>query len=232
MKRAKRNPSIRRLAASCICVAVTALPFAATCQTLDYDASLPITLDADSSEFDRRGEKLIFRGLRITQGKLGIAADLGEVAKLDFNNSEWTFTGNVIIDIDTARVYCDSADLVFRDHELRQALLRGSPARFEQRSGDDGSLTEGRAGVMDYDLSNGQIRFSDSAWLSNRANEISSARITYDIATEKISADSDPDEPVVVVIEQPRDDSEEESTEDSAASSDTDGETAGGSGPE
>jgi lipopolysaccharide transport protein LptA len=203
----------------------------AVSQNIDYDTSLPITLDADSSEFDRRGEKLQFRGLRITQGKLGIEADLGEVDKLDFNDSEWTFTGNVVIDVDTARIYCESAELVFEDHELRAALLRGGPARFEQRNTADGAMTEGRAGVMAYDLANGVIRLSENAWLSNRANEISSARITYDLNSEKISADSDPDEPVVVVIEQPRAPEPEPDTE-SAESGENSGTGNGGELPE
>ena len=77
---------------------------------------LPIDLDAASSEFDRRHEKLVFRSLRITQGPLQITADLGEATRIDFENARWNFSGNVVIENQGARVYCSSAELSFVGH--------------------------------------------------------------------------------------------------------------------
>jgi lipopolysaccharide export system protein LptA len=162
-------------------------------EELDFgvDTSLPITLDADSSEFDRRNDKLMFRGLRITQGALGIRADNGEAKKLDFENSLWVFTGNVRIDSAGAVAFSDSAEMTFKDHQLKVAVLRGKPARFEQARLPDGKMTEGHANTMEYDFQGGIIRMLEDAWLSDGANEVSGNRITYDLTKEYIIADAD-----------------------------------------
>jgi lipopolysaccharide export system protein LptA len=71
--------------------------------------ALPIDLNADSSEFDRKNNILSFHDLRITQGQFSIEADEATVAKLDFENSRWTFTGNVVIENEDAKAYSDRA---------------------------------------------------------------------------------------------------------------------------
>ena len=52
----------------------------------EIQTDMPITIDADSSEFDYETSRLVFRGLRVDQGTLGIEADLGETDKLDFTD--------------------------------------------------------------------------------------------------------------------------------------------------
>ena len=47
---------------------------------------IPITLDADSSEYNYETQRLVFRGLRMTQGTLGIAAEVAESDRLDFDD--------------------------------------------------------------------------------------------------------------------------------------------------
>jgi lipopolysaccharide export system protein LptA len=39
------------------------------------DPRLPISLDADSTDYDGKSSMLMFRGLRLTQGSIGIEAD-------------------------------------------------------------------------------------------------------------------------------------------------------------
>jgi len=188
------------LAAALTCPALTVMA-----QDLDVgiDTSLPITLDADSSEFDRRNNRLTFQGLRIMQGALGVTADEAEATRLDFEDSLWVFRGNVVIDSDGTVVYCDRAEMIFRDHELRKATLEGMPARFEQRRAGTGELTRGRARLMEYDLGDGIIRMMEDAWLSDGANEVSGARISYDLAKEYIIADADDEGPIRMKINPP-----------------------------
>ena len=62
------------------------------------DLRLPISLDADSTDYDGKNSMLMFRGLRLTQGNIGIEADEGRASNLDFENSVWQFIGNVVID--------------------------------------------------------------------------------------------------------------------------------------
>lgn len=187
-----------------VLVALALLAPAAGAQVPDLAAqgALPIDLDATSSEFDRRNNRLVFRQMRITQGPLSIRADVAEATRLDFENSRWTFRGNVRIDNGGASVDCDEAELVFLGHELRTAALAGAPARFEQRR-PGGKRTEGRAGAMDYDVAGGRVSLSRDAWLSDGANEVSGDRLVYDLRREVVTADAGAGGPVRMKINPP-----------------------------
>jgi lipopolysaccharide transport protein LptA len=169
---------------------------------LGPQASLPIDLNAASSEFDRRNDRLVFQRVQITQGALRVRAEMGEATRLDFENSRWVFRGNVVIENQGTRVFCEEADLQFLGHELRSARLRGAPARFEQQR-PDAQRTEGRAGTIDYDVSAATIRLSQDAWLSDGANELSGERISYDLRREYVTADADGDGQVRMRINPP-----------------------------
>lgn len=179
-----------RLAAALLCASlVFASPGRAQLPDLATQSALPINLDATSSEFDRRNNRLVFQGLHITQGTLSVTADVGEATRIDFENSVWKFKGNVIIKNQGAHAFSDEAELVFLGHVLRSATLHGSPARFEQpRPG--GQRTEGHAGTMDYDVTAGIIRMSQDAWVSDGANEVSGDSIAYDLRREYVTAGS------------------------------------------
>ena len=105
----------------------------------------------------------MFRGLRLSQGTTTIEADIGRASKLDFNDSVWHFTGNVIIDVEAGHIECESADLTFTDTQLRLAVVEGSPATFELRRPDSGENTYAQAGRLQYDLDAGVVEFSDEA---------------------------------------------------------------------
>jgi len=182
------NRQLRHLI-SVLCLALFAGPGDAQVPDLAAQTALPINLDAASSEFDRRNNRLVFQRLHITQGALSITADVAEATRLDFENSHWVFKGNVVIDNQGARAFCDDAELAFLGHQLRTAMLRGSPARFEQQR-PGGQRTEGRAGAIDYDVTAGIIRLSQNAWISDGANEVSGDRIAYDLRREYVTADS------------------------------------------
>ena len=170
---------------------------------LTANSALPINLNATSSEFDRRKNQLVFRELTITQGSLTIRAASAAAERLDFENSRWTFQGNVQIDSQGTRVFCDDATLTFLGHELRSAILAGAPARFEQaRAG--GQLTRGRAGSIDYDVTGGSLSLSRSAWINDGANEVSGDRIVYDLRREYVTAQSGSSGPVRLKIDPDR----------------------------
>ena len=167
--------------------------------------TLPINLDADSSEFDRKNNTLFFRGLHITQGVFSIKADEATVAKLDFENSRWTFTGNVVIESNEAKAYSDRAVVLFQEHHVAKATMHGTPVRFAQANTENDKTTEGRANTMVYDLASGVISMSEDAWLSDGANEVSGNRISYDLVSEYIIADSDETGQVRMKINPPQD---------------------------
>ncbi len=156
-------------------------------------ARLPISLDADSSELDRRNNMLVFHGLRITQGTIGIEADRGQTllggeGSLEFRNSIWRFEGNVRIDVDATTIRADSAELTFKDHRLSQAVVAGDPARFRNlRPGND-VVTTGQAGRFEYDLPAGLITFSEDARIVEGENSVEGDELVYDLNRQVVSA--------------------------------------------
>jgi len=154
------------------------------------DLRLPISLDADSTSYDGKSSMLMFRGLRLSQGNIGVEADIGRASKLDFQDSVWRFEGNVIIDIDDGHIECDSADLQFFDHQLHLATIYGSPATFELRQPNSDEVTYARAEKLSYDLVTGVIEFSGDATIIKGGNQISSSFLVYNIREQRINARS------------------------------------------
>jgi lipopolysaccharide transport protein LptA len=154
------------------------------------DSQLPISLDADSTNYDGKNSMMMFSGLRLSQGQIGVQADSGRASKLDFQDSVWHFEGNVVIDVENGHIECDSADLQFVGHTLRIASIEGSPATFEmQRLGSD-EVTYAEAGKLEYDLAAGVIEFSGNAVITEGGNQISSSYLVYNIAEQRINAQS------------------------------------------
>jgi lipopolysaccharide transport protein LptA len=154
------------------------------------DLRLPISLDADSSEYDGKSTMVVFRGLRLTQGSMGIEADDGRASKLDFEDSVWQLSGNVIIDVENGHIECDSADLTFSNYALILATITGSPATFEMQRPDSSEPTYAEAGRLEYDLARGIIEFSEQAKITENGNQISSGYLVYNIKDQLINAES------------------------------------------
>jgi len=154
------------------------------------DLRLPISLDADSTDYDGKSSMLMFEGLRLSQGSIGVQADKGLASKLDFEDSVWQFTGNVIIDTENGQIRCDSADLQFNNHRLQLASITGSPATFELRREGSDDVTYAEAGKLDYDFAAGVVEFSENAVISEGGNQISSNFLVYNIAEQRINAQS------------------------------------------
>jgi lipopolysaccharide transport protein LptA len=154
------------------------------------DLRLPISLDADSTDWDGKSSMLMFRGLRLSQGQIGVSADQGRASKLDFQDSVWRFEGNVVIDVEDGHIECASADLKFTDHTLRLASIKGSPATFALRRPGSDEVTYGEAGQLEYDLSTGIVEFAGNATITEGGNQISSGYLVYNIVEQRINAQS------------------------------------------
>ena len=164
------------------------------------DLRLPISLDADSTNYDGKSSMLVFRGLRLSQGSIGIEADEGRATKLDFQDSVWRFKGNVVIDVDNGHIECASADLKFADHKLMVATIMGEPATFEMHRPDSDDITRGEAERLVYNLDTQIIEFSGDAKFSESGNQIASSFIAYNIAEQRINAESSGDEKVKITF--------------------------------
>jgi lipopolysaccharide export system protein LptA len=154
------------------------------------DPRLPISLDADSTDYDGKSSMLMFRGLRLTQGSIGIEADEGRASKLDFEDSVWHFAGNVIIDTENGHIESQTADLKFAGHQLRLATITGSPASFEMKRPGSDKITYAEAGRLEYDFDAGIVEFSEQATITEGGNQISSNYLVYNIKDQRINAQS------------------------------------------
>ena len=66
----------------------------------------------------------------------------------------------------------------------------GTPAIYDlQRAGTD-EVTHAEAGRLDYNLDTGIIRFSQEATITEGGNQITSNVLVYNIAEQRINADS------------------------------------------
>jgi lipopolysaccharide export system protein LptA len=164
------------------------LPAIAGLQTSDL--RLPITLAADSTDYDGKSSMMMFQGLRLSQGTINIEADEGRASKIDFEDSVWHFSGNVVIDVDAGHIESDSAELHFADTQLRLAIIEGSPATFELKRPESDEITYAQAGRLKYDLDAGTVEFSDEAVITEGGNQISSSFLMYNIVEQRINAQS------------------------------------------
>jgi lipopolysaccharide transport protein LptA len=178
---------VLKLAGSAILLFASFCVFA---QLSDEDLRLPISLDAESTNYDGKSSMLMFKGLRLSQGNIGVEADDGRATKLDFEDSLWRFSGNVVIDTENGHIECDAADLNFADHQLVSATITGSPATFEMRRPENDEMTYAEADRLNYDFKQAVVEFSGNAMITEGGNQISSSYLVYNIAEQRIDAQS------------------------------------------
>ncbi len=162
---------------------------------------------------------LMFRGLRLSQGTIGIEADEGRASNLDFEDSTWQFSGNVVIDVENGHIECDTADLQFTEHQLTLATIAGAPATFELKRPGSEETTYAEAGKLRYDLLAGTIEFSENAVITEGGNQIASNYLIYNIIEQRINAQGSPDgDGKVRITYTPKDESGDSSDQDNADS--------------
>lgn len=173
-----------------VVVSLIALSTSFVASTQSNDLRLPVIIDADRTDYDGKTSMLKFTGLRLTQGSIGIQADVAHASRMDFDDSVWRFSGNVVFDVNEGHITCDVADLRFSDFQLLEARISGSPAtfRFKRVGSDDPTYAE--AGTLDYNVAKGVIEFSGGATITEGGNQISSESLVYNIREQRINAAS------------------------------------------
>ncbi|MEC9375849.1 MAG: lipopolysaccharide transport periplasmic protein LptA [Pseudomonadota bacterium] len=160
---------------------------------------LPIELRTKSSDFD--SGRLNFRGLEIRQGEILIKSNHAETSRLDFANGEWVFSGNVEVKTETTKLFCNEARVRFKNHQLVNAEIKGTPARFEQILLNEGKSNNGEAIRMFYQIDTGILELYNDARFYDGTNEISGEKIIYDVVGKNLSVDSGKNGPVTILIE-------------------------------
>jgi lipopolysaccharide transport protein LptA len=177
-------------------VALAAMPGVAA--TAQDRSQLPIKVEARSSDFDYRANRLVFDEVTIVQGEIRIVAERAVASGLDFEDSGWEFTGQVRITMPESELASETARVRFADGEVQSASVTGAPATFEQRR--EQQHTQGRANRIDYDLGRGTVEFAGDAWLSDGRTELTGATLVYSTANQRVISR----EQVVITIN-PRD---------------------------
>lgn len=150
-----------------------------------------ISVDAASSDVDGKTNTIVFKDIVVSQGATRVRADHARATGLNFQNSRWTFQGNVQIDAPPrGSLRSDQATVQFRDNEIADATITGSPAQFEQQRAGDLGMEKGHADQIVYDVSQGTVLLTNDAWISDGRNEMSAPSIAYSIREQKVLATS------------------------------------------
>lgn len=164
-----------------------------------------LPIDVASSKVDYKGDTVIFQDVVITQGDTRVQADHAHATGLDnFDNSHWTFDGNVRINGEQhGSLKSDQAVVEFRNKYISKATITGSPAEFEQKRTDTAEVARGHAREIVYNVADGTVRLSNDAWLSDGHNEISGPELVYSIREQRVQAATQPgtDDKVHILID-------------------------------
>ena len=175
------SPPIKRILAAC-CIGLLGVAAAAQSPR----ETQKIVVDAVPVDVNYRDNTALLRDVVITQGDMRIeAAEARVKGGLDFENGEWTISGNVRIRAEGGNLSADKAVVSFRNNLISRATITGTPAEFEQLR-KDGSTSRGRAPTIDYQTASGTVSFRDNAWLSDGCNEITAKELFYNIKEQSV----------------------------------------------
>ncbi len=152
-----------------------------------------ITWDAASVDGDFKTHMMHLKDVVITYGSMTVRADKADATATDFKDSRWTFAGNVRINAEPrGNLRSDEAVVEFHDNQLVKATAMGKPAEFDQKRADSNQVARGHANEIVYELTDGTVRLSDDAWLSDGQNEISGPVLVYNLREEHVQATTSP----------------------------------------
>jgi len=151
--------------------------------------TLPIVIDAGSSEGVIRDNTLVMHDVTISQGDLKIRANKASVVGgLNYQNSRWTISGDVRINAQGGSLKSDEAVVTFANNLITRAVITGAPAEFEQQREAGAEPARGRAKTIDYETVSGNVSLKDQAWLSDGCHEMRAEQLVYNIRSQSVQA--------------------------------------------
>ena len=109
---------------------------------------------------------------------------------MDFEDSEWRFSGGVRIVVDSAVVESDSAVFKFRAHELQRGDFVGRPASFNDRKRTSEQPASGSANKITYNNVARTLQMSENARIVKGSSEIIGCELIYDFDDERVTSGS------------------------------------------
>ncbi len=122
--------------------------------------------------------------------------------QLDMKSNQVTFLGDVNLKQGSININADKV-IVTRNAvngEIEEIQGFGKPATFSQLT-DDGKTLYGEADDLHYQLVDDRLIMTKNAMLSQDGSIIRGSKITYQIASQKLVADSDSSERVSTVLQ-------------------------------
>jgi lipopolysaccharide export system protein LptA len=105
------------------------------------------------------------------------------------NNPCW-FDGNVVIVQGTLKITAAHADISRKGGQFSRVLLTGTPVVFTQTM-DDGSVVNGRANKVDYDLNAEQAVFTGDVKMTQPRGTLEGQRVVYNTRTGEYTGGGD-----------------------------------------
>jgi lipopolysaccharide transport protein LptA len=184
-----RKPLHRRIATVllALCASAHGLGTAA-----DSDDSFQWSADVLDSSF--RSDTLELLGnVRVTQGAMSIEAQQATADAFRSENSRWLFQDSVRVRTAEAELISHSAAASFRNNQLVEARVEGTPAHFEQRGGAPDRAVRGRARSIKYDLSADVVTLTGDVWFSYGADEFRGDTVIYSMRDERVQVNPNAD---------------------------------------
>lgn len=146
-----------------------------------------INLSADLLNSDTRNDVHVLTGnVRVTQGQLTMESEQATASALQSDHSRWTFERAVHIRTADADLRSNSATAVFAGGQVAEAVVKGTPATFEQRSAAADKNVKGRANLIEYDFGKGVVKMSQDVWFSYGGNEFRGDVVIYNVKEERV----------------------------------------------
>ena len=153
-------------------------------------ASRVLSPELEYAQLEYQSGRLQLRDVTIRQDQMRIQADMAEATGLDFSDSNWTFTGKVVVRMPEGEMHAEQAVVKFAQGRIVSAVANGKPATFAQLPAGGIAGAQGRAARISYDIASGDVRLEGAAWLSHENREINGQRIIYSIPQRSFRADA------------------------------------------
>jgi len=152
----------------------------------------PIVINSVSSNIDYRTNTADFTDIVVSQGATRLTAERARAAGVGFTQSQWTFVGGVVITLESrGTLRADQAIVQFRNGELIEVTVTGSPANFEEQRSDSRRPAHGHAEQITYDVKQDIVRLYGHTLLSfGRDVDINAPVFIYNPRDKRLQAES------------------------------------------
>ncbi|WP_444930005.1 lipopolysaccharide transport periplasmic protein LptA [Microbulbifer sp. SSSA002] len=114
------------------------------------------------------------------------------------------YSDNVVITQGSLQIRADRVEVHFTESdEISRVVAVGRPAHFQQKILESQEPVKARADRIEYAISSEELQLIGEAYIDRDGNTLTAEKIDYDLATEQMSARSQPGQGRVEMIWKP-----------------------------